>query len=341
MSNVTLKKIAEELGISVATVSKALKGYSDISSKTKKRVLTLAEKLNYRPNSFAQSLRNSESKIIGLIIPEVDHDFFAKIIHGTIVTAKKNGYAVIVLQSDDLYENEKEQINLLLDKNVDGILISLSNNTTNVDHVKEVIQKGVPLVLYDKIFKLIDCSKVIINDKKAAYDATKHLINTGCNKIAHITGNLDPQTTIDRFLGYKAAIDESHMEYDKSLVYTTENLSFDDGYQIVEQIINDHNDVDGIFAFTDIIATGVLMKLKEMEVKIPEQISLIGFSNWFMTNVTTPKLSTVNQPGFEMGTRAFELLLEEIRSKKEEENYTHKIVELPTQLIIRGSTKSS
>jgi len=339
MSNVTLKKIAEELGISIATVSKALKGYSDVSNSTRKKVMDLAERLNYRPNSFAQSLRNSESKIIGLIIPEVDHDFFAKIIHGTIVTAKKNGYAVIVLQSDDFYENEKEQLDLLLDKNVDGIMISLSNNTTDVEHVKEVIEKDIPLVLYDKIFKLLDCSKVIINDKKAAYDATMHLIKTGCQKIVHITGNLDPQTTIDRFLGYKAAIDDSNLEYNKSLVYTTENLSFDDGYQIVEQIKNDHPDVDGIFAFTDIIATGVLMKLREMNVQIPEEISLIGFSNWFMTNVTTPKLSTVNQPGFEMGAKAFELLLDEIKSKKERVPFQHRIVELSTQLIIRDSTK--
>ena len=341
MSNVTLKKIAEELGLSIATVSKALKGYSDVSDVTKKKVLDLAEKLNYRPNSFAQSLRNSESRIVGLIIPEIAHDFFAKVIQGTIVSAKKSGYVVIVLQSDDFYENEKEQLNLLLGKNVDGILISLSNNTKNVDHVKEVIRKGTPLVLYDKIFKLLNCSKVIINDKKAAYNATRHLINTGCKKIAHITGNLDPQTTIDRFLGYKSAIDDSDLQYDKSLVYTAKNLSFDDGYQIAEQIIKNHDDVDGIFAFTDIIATGVLMKLKEMAIKIPEQVSLIGFSNWFMTKVTTPKLSTVDQPGFEMGSKAFDILLEEIKSKKEGIPYKHQILELSTQLIIRSSTKPS
>lgn len=339
MSNVTLKKIAEELGISIATVSKALKGYSDVSPSTKKRVLQLAEKLQYRPNSFAQSLRNSESKIIGLIIPEIDHDFFAKIINGVIHEASLHGYAVIVLQSDDVYENEKEQLNLLLDKNVDGILISLSNNTTNIDHVKEVLQREVPLVLYDKIYKLLDCSKVIINDKKAAYDATTHLIQTGCKKIAYITGNLDPQTTIDRFLGYKSAIDHSILTYDKSLIYTTTNLSFDDGYQIAEQILSDHPDIDGIFAFTDIIATGVLMKLKDLKINIPEELSLIGFSNWFLTNVTTPKLSTVNQPGFEMGGKAFQLLYEEIQARKEVKPFEYKIVELPTQLVIRDSTK--
>ncbi len=339
MSNVTLKKIAEELGISIATVSKALKGYSDVSPSTKKKVLNLAEKLHYRPNSFAQSLRNSESKIIGLIIPEIDHDFFAKIIHGVIDSAAKKGYAVIVLQSDDVYENEKEQLNLLLDKNVDGILISLSDNTTNIDHVKEVLQRDVPLVLYDKIYKLLDCSKVIINDKKAAQDATTHLIETGCKKIAYVTGNLDPQTTIDRFLGYKSAIDSSHLIYDKSLIYTTENLSFDDGYQIAGQILQDHKDIDAIFAFTDIIATGVLMKLKDLNIKIPEQVSVIGFSNWFLTNVTTPKLSTVNQPGFEMGTKAFELVFDEIQARKGTEPYEHQIVELPTELIIRESTK--
>jgi len=340
MSNVTLKKIAEELGISIATVSKALKGYSDVSPSTKKKVLNLAEKLHYRPNSFAQSLRNSESKIIGLIIPEIDHDFFAKVINGVINEASKFGYAVIVLQSNDIYDNEKAQLDLLLDKNVDGILISLSNNTTNVDHVKEVLQREVPLVLYDKIYKLLDCSKVIINDKKAAFDATTHLIQTGCKRIAYVTGNLDPQTTIDRFLGYKSAIDHSHLAYDKSLIYTAENLSFDDGYQIAEQILQDHPDIDGIFAFTDIIATGVLMKLKDLNIKIPEELSLIGFSNWFLTNVTTPKLSTVNQPGFEMGCKAFQLVYQEIQARKGTKPYEHQIVELPTQLIIRESTKT-
>lgn len=339
MPNVTLKKIAEELGISIATASKALKGYPDISDATKKKVLDLAEKLNYRPNSFAQSLRSSESKIIGLIIPEIAHDFFAKVIHGVITCAKSNGYAVIVLQSGDSYEKEKEQLGMLLDKNVDGVLISLSNNTKDIGHIKEMKSKGIPLVLYDRIYKLLDCSKVVINDKKAAYNATTHLIHTGCKKIAHIGGNLDPQTTIDRFLGYKAAIDDSDIEYDKSLVYTAKNLSFDDGYQIAEQMIKDHKDLDGIFALTDIIATGVLMKLKEMDVQIPEQISLIGFSNWFLTNVTTPKISTVNQPGFKMGCKAFDLLFKEIQAKKHGMLFEKEIVELPTELILRNSTK--
>ena len=179
----------------------------------------------------------------------------------------------------------------------------------------------------------------MINDKKAAYNATTHLIHTGCKKIAHIGGNLDPQTTIDRFLGYKAAIDDSDIEYDKSLVYTAKNLSFDDGYQIAEQMIKDHKDLDGIFALTDIIATGVLMKLKEMDVQIPEQISLIGFSNWFLTNVTTPKISTVNQPGFKMGCKAFDLLFKEIQAKKHGMLFEKEIVELPTELILRNSTK--
>ena len=339
MPNVTLKKIADELGISIATASKALKGYPDISDATKKRVLDLAEKLNYRPNSFAQSLRSSESKIVGLIIPEITHDFFAKVIHGVITCAKSNGYAVIVLQSGDSYEKEKEQLGMLLNKNVDGVLISLSNNTKDIGHIKEMKSKGIPLVLYDRIYKLLDCSKVVINDKKAAYNATTHLIHTGCKKIAHIGGNLDPQTTIDRFLGYKAAIDDSDIEYDKSLVYTAKNLSFDDGYQIAEQMMKDHEDLDGIFALTDIIATGVLMKLKEMDVQIPEQISLIGFSNWFLTNVTTPKISTVNQPGFEMGCKAFDLLFKEIQAKKHGMLFEKEIVELPTELILRNSTK--
>ncbi|QMU64295.1 MAG: substrate-binding domain-containing protein [Flavobacteriaceae bacterium] len=335
----TLKKIADKLGLSIGTVSKALKDYPDISENTKKRVLTLAEELHYRPNSFAQSLRNNESKVVGLIIPEITHDFFAKVIHGVVDAAKENGYVIILLQSDDFYENEKEQLDLLLDKNVDGILISLSNTTTNVNHIKEVIDRGIPVVLYDKIFKLLDCSKVIVNDRKAAYNATSHLIRGGCKKIAHIRGNLDPQTTIDRFLGYKAAIEDSDLEYDESLVYTIDGLSFENGYQVAEQMMKDHKDIDGVFAFTDIIAAGVLMRLKELQIAIPSQVSIVGFSNWFLTNVTTPKLTTVDQPGYEMGRKAFELLLKEMKAKKEMISHTKEIVELSTNLIIRDSTK--
>lgn len=339
MSKVTLKKIAETLGLSIATVSKALKDYSDISPKTKLKVKELADTLNYKPNSFAQSLRNQESKIIGLIIPQIVHHFFANIILGVIKTAEKNGYLVITLQSDESYRIEKKQIELLLNRNVDGILISLAENTVNYNHIIEIIQAGVPVVLYDKISKSIDGHKVVIDDQKAAFNATKHLIDCGCKRIAHVRGALKPQTTIDRFIGYKNALKSNKIAFDSSIVFETEHLTFEDGRKIADEIAMNHRDIDGVFAFSDLLATGVLVGLKEYGIKIPEDVSIIGFSNWFLTTITSPTLSTVDQPGFQMGEEAFKLLLEEINDIKKGNKPKYKTLEIPTKVIIRDSTK--
>ena len=339
MPKVTLKKIAETLGLSTATVSKALKDYDDISPKTKLKVKELANSLNYKPNSFAQSLRNQESKIIGLIIPEIVHHFFANIILGVIKTAEKNGYLVITLQSDESYKIEKKQIELLLYRNVDGILISLADNTVNYKHINEIRQSGVPVVLYDKISKSIDCHRVVIDDQKAAFNATKHLIDIGCKKIAHVRGALKPQTTIDRFIGYKNALKAHNIPFDNSIVFETDHLTFEDGRLIADEIALKHRDIDGVFAFTDLLATGILVGLKEHGFKIPEDISIIGFSNWFLTTITTPTLSTVDQPGFIMGEEAFRLLLEEINDIKKGNKIKYKTIEIPTEVIVRNSTK--
>lgn len=340
MSKVTLKKIAETLGISTATVSKALKDYDDISPKTKLKVKELANTLNYKPNSFAQSLRNQESKIIGLIIPQIVHHFFANIILGVIKTAEKNGYLVITLQSDESYKIEKKQIELLLNRNVDGILISLADNTVNYKHINEIRQAGVPVVLYDKISKSIDCHKVVIDDQKAAFNATKHLLDIGCKKIAHVRGALKPQTTIDRYIGYKNALKAHNIPFDSSLVFETEHLTYEDGRMIADEIASNQRGIDGVFAFTDLLAIGIMVGLKEHGFKIPDDISIIGFSNWFLTTITTPTLSTVDQPGYLMGEEAFKLLLEEINDIKKGNKINYKTFEIPTEVIIRNSTKS-
>jgi len=339
MAKITLKQIAETLGLSIATVSKALKDYDDVSPTTKAKVKALAESLNYKPNFLAQSLRNQESKTIGLVIPEIVHHFFASIISGVINAAKKKGYLVIVLQSSESYEFEKKQIELLLDKNVDGILVSLADNTVNYKHLSNLIESGFPIVLYDKISKSVHCSKVVINDQKAAFNATKYLIDSGCKKIAHVRGPLKPQTTIDRFIGYKNALKEYDMEFDKSIVFEASNLSLENGQDIAKEIYENHKEVDGVFAFTDLTATGVMTGLQKFNVKIPDEISIMGFSNWLITSITSPKLSTIDQPGFEMGKKAFKLLYKEIQNRKAKVEVEFKTVELPAVLVIRESTR--
>ena len=339
MPKVTLKKIAATLGISPATVSKALKDYPDISEATKSKVKSLAESLNYIPNSIAQSLRNQESKVIGLIIPKIVHHFFSNIIDGVIDAARKNGYLVITLESHESYELEKDQIKLLIEKNVDGILLSLSDKTVKYKHINYIVDQGIPIVLYDKISKSVNCSKVIINDKEASFNATQYLIDTGCKRIAHIRGPLKPQTTIDRFMGYKKALEVNNIPFDKNLIYISDNLSFEEGYDLASQIINDHDDVDAIFTFTDLLASGALVRLNELEISVPDQISIMGFSNWFLSKITSPSLSTVDQPGFEMGKKAFMLLYNDLKLIRKGEEIVPQIVEIPTKVIPRNSTK--
>ena len=342
MNPVTLKQIAETLDISIATVSKALKDYPDVSKKTKLLVKETAELLNYKPNAFAVNLRTKESKTIGLIIPEVVHHFFSSVIKGIIARAEKKGYLVIILQSSESYEMEKKQLDLLLSKRVDGILISLANGTANFKHLDDLISQEVPLVMFDKIAKIVNCSKVIINDRMAAYTATKYLIDSGCKRIAHFRGPLLPQNSIDRFLGYKKALSDNNIPYDPSLVYICEcgERSFEEGKENAHKLLGDHNDVDGIFINTDLVAIGAITEFYRIGVKIPEDISIVGFSNWFMSSVISPTLTTIDQPGYEMGKEAFKLLYKEIKRRKVNLPIKFKTVELETKLIKRASTRN-
>lgn len=337
---VTLKQIAEKLNISITTVSKALKDYPDVSKKTRKLVRETASMLNYKPNSFAVNLRTKESKTIGLIIPEIVHHFFSSVIKGIISQAEKKGYLVITLQSNESYELEKKQIELLLSKRVDGILISLANDTADYKHLTEIIENEIPLVMFDKIAKVVKCSKVIIDDRKAAYKATQHLIDIGCKRIAHFRGPLLPQNSIDRFLGYKQALLDNQIPYDSSLVYLLNDMSFEEGKFYANQLLQDHKDVDGIFINTDLVAIGAIKEFNKQGVKVPEQINIVGFSNWFMASVISPSLTTINQPGFEMGKKAFKLLYNEIKDKKEKKSIVYREEILETALVIRDSTKN-
>ena len=338
MKEITLKQIAETLGISITTVSKALKNYPDVSPKTKKMVLELAGELHYTPNSFAVNLRTKESKTIGLIIPEVVHHFFSNVVNGIIAEAEKNGYLVIILQSNESLELEKKQVELLINKRVDGIVMSLSNESNDDEHLKEIIRREIPFVQFDKISKLIPSSKVIINDQKAAMEAVQHLIDNGCKRIAHIRGPVNPQNAIDRFIGYKKTLEKNAIPFDSSLVYTCENVTFEEGLFFAKKIVEEHPDVDGIFVITDLVAVGVLTYFNEKKINVPKDIAVIGFSNWFMSKVITPKLSSVDQPSYEMGVVSFNLLLEEMQCRKEELPFKPKIIELQTNIIARESS---
>tara|TARA_R110000868_G_scaffold239713_3_gene494163 strand:+ start:1545 stop:2564 length:1020 start_codon:yes stop_codon:yes gene_type:complete len=338
MKEATLKQIATQLGVSITTVSKALKNYPDVSEKTKKKIVDLAIKLNYTPNSFAVNLRTKESKIIGVIIPTVDYNFFSKVFKGVLEEAEKRKYQVIILRSNEKLEVEKKQIELLLNKRVDGIIMSLSNETGDFNHIKNIIKHKTPLVLFDKIAKLVNCSKVAINDRKAAYDAVNYLIKKGHKKIAHFRGSYMPQNSIDRFLGYKKALEDNNIVYDPSLVYLCDNnTDFEDGYENAKKILVEHPDIEAIFAITDLVAVGIIKYFNDINIKMPEQIAVFGFCNSFMSEIITPKLTTIDQPGFEIGNRAASILFDEIDLKKKNKPVVFQSIELETKIIERDS----
>ncbi len=339
MNSTKLIDIASALGISVTTVSKALKGYADVSETTRIKVLEVAKKMNYKPNANAVYLRTNETKTIGVIIPTMVHHFFSLVLDGILHEAENRGYLVIILQSNEKYEIEKKQLDLLLQKRVDGVLISLTNETDDFTHINQTINNNTPVVLFDKIAKTVNCSKVIINDRKAAYEAVTLLIKKGYKKIAHFRGSYTPQNSIDRFLGYKKALEDNGISYDPDLVYLCDNnADLEDGYANAKKLVEDHNDVDAVFAITDLVAIGVIKYLNERRIKIPEEIAVFGFSNWYMSTVISPTLTSTEQPGYDIGQRATSILIDEIGLIKAKQPVTHQIVEIPTFIIEREST---
>jgi len=339
LKRTTINDLAAKLKISKSTISKALKGYPDVSDKTRKKVLRLAKKLNYKPNSIASSLRTRQTKTIGVIVPSVVHDFFSKVIDGIIQEAENKNYLVILLQSGEHADLEEKQLNLLKNKQVDGILLSVSNETGIKERLNKILEKGIPVVLFDKIIKSFECSKVIIDDKLAAYNAVSYLINKGYKRIAHFGGVLTAQNSIDRFLGYKQALIDNNLTFNPDLVYINPNNDdINDGYSNAEKMLKEHTDIDAVFAITDLIALGVYKYFNEINIRIPKDIAVFGFSDWLISSVITPNLSTVKQPSFEMGRKAVEILIDEIKNINNNTDFSFQNIVLPTSLIIRKST---
>ena len=338
MKNLTLKDIAAALNLSITTVSKALKDYPDVNTNTKERVKAYAKKVSFTPNAHAAFLRTQQSKLIGVVIPRLNHFFFSNVLRGIMKAAEEEDYMVIVLSSDESYELEKKQINRLLQQNVDGILLSIADSTHDTKHIDAIIEQKIPLIFFDKYSKLSNCSSVVINDQKAPFNAVEHLIKQGKKNIAHLRGPLLPQNSIDRFLGYRKALEQYGLEYRKEWVFTCDQISNEEGYAYTQEIIEKHPEIDAIFAVADMPTVGAIKCLNEQKIVIPDQIAVMGFSNWRISNLVTPTLSTVNQPGIEMGEKAFELFYKEQQLIKKGESVVYEKIELDTKLIIRQSS---
>jgi LacI family transcriptional regulator len=337
-NQVTIKDIARELGISPSTVSRALKDHPDISPETKKAVNALAEKLNYQPNIVALNLRQKKTNTIGVIIPEIVHFFFSTVISGIEDIAYEAGYNVILAQSNESYQREVTDMKALFNSRVDGMLLSLSRETTNYDHIESIISKGVPIVFYDRMYNSPACSKVIVDDYTGAKEAVLHLIDQGCKKIAHLLASPHLMISIDRMKGYKDALKEKNIEASNDWMVHCEAGTFEEGKRATLRLLSLPNPPDAIFASNDPLAMGAVMAMKERGVKIPQDVALVGFSNWFFGELIEPTLTTVDQPGFEMGQEAARILINHIEMKEKEREPVHETKVLKTRLIIRNSS---
>lgn len=338
-NQVTIKDIARELGISPSTVSRALKDHPDISPDTKKAVNELAEKLNYQPNIVALSLRQSKTNTIGVIIPEIVHFFFSTVISGIEDVAYRAGYNVILAQSNESLARETTDLKALFNSRVDGMLMSISRETTNFDHIEAIMSKGVPMVFFDRVYDTPNSSKVIVDDFAGAKEATLHLIQQGCKRIAHLEGPPNLVISKQRMEGYYEALKENNMTIDKELVVACPFGSIEEGEKATEQLLALKNKPDAIFASNDPAAMGAMKAIKAKGLRIPEDVAVVGFSNWFFSSLMDPPLSSVDQPGFEMGQEAAKLLIRQIEVK--DKNNDEPIAEtklLKTRLIIRASS---
>lgn len=338
-NQVTIKDIARELNISPSTVSRALKDHPDISVDTKKAVNALAEKLNYQPNIVALSLRQKKTNTIGVIIPEVVHFFFSTVISGIEDVAYQAGYNVILAQSNESYAREVAHVKTLFNSRVDGMLLSLSRETTNFDHVESIISKGVPIVFYDRMYNSPTSSKVIVDDYAGAKEAVNHLIAEGCKNIVHLVGAPNLIISVDRLRGYKDALKENKMEINDKLILSCDSGTFEEGKSVTQKLLSSGTKFDAIFANNDPMAMGAMVAIKEKGLKIPQDIAIVGFSNWFFGELMDPSLTTIDQPGFEMGQEAARLLIKQI-DMREKDLYepVEEIKVLKTRLVIRNSS---
>ncbi|HEY6505093.1 MAG TPA: LacI family DNA-binding transcriptional regulator [Chitinophagaceae bacterium] len=337
---VTIKDIAKALGLSTSTVSRALRDSYEISPETKKLVLEYAEKINYHPNPIALSLKERRSRSIGVIVSEIANSFFSQSIDGIESIAYKNGYNVIISQSRESFEREVINLHYLTSRSIDGLIVSVASETKDFSNFKELNDRGMPIVFFDRIVHDINTHKVIIDNYRGAYDATCYLIENGFRQIAAIANNEILSITKDRIAGYKAALaDHGIKENEAFSKYCAHGgLILSEIELVVSELLNQETRPDAILALGDKLTTGTLRILKANDLKVPDDMGLIGFSNSDTTELIEPPLSIIKQPAFEMGEIATDLLLQLIESKRPVTEFETKM--LAPQLIIRESAKN-
>ncbi len=333
---VTIKDIARELGVSPSTVSRAMKDHPDISPDTKKLVNDLVEKLKYRPNALALSLRSRKTNLIALVVPEIVHHFFSSVISGIEEVAQEAGYHVMIFQSNESYEREMAIAESLTSIPIDGLLVSIAKTSRKFGHFRDLMNQGIPLVFFDRASEEIDTDKVIVDDFTGAYNAVEYLIRTGCKRIAHFGAPQHLQIGYQRKRGYISALEKHGIEPVEDLMIKCDSLA--EALELTPGIMRLDKPPDAIFAVNDLTASGAMKVLKQLRYRIPDEVSVIGFTDGLVASIIDPGLTSVSQHGFEMGKRAMSMLLQ--RMDVLEEDVPARTDIIPTELIVRESTRA-
>ncbi|CAM3423122.1 LacI family DNA-binding transcriptional regulator [Aquirufa ecclesiirivi] len=332
---VTIKDIAKQLNVSVATVSRALRDLPDIHPDTKKLVLDLAKEWDYQPNLLATSLVKSKTKTLGLIVPDLGYYFFSTVIKHIEEAAIKAGYSLLITQTQESYERELTNIQNLSRGQVDGIIISLSRETSNFEHLTRLQRRGIPLVFFDRNCEEIEASKVMVDNEQSAYEAVKHLIENGCKRIAFLAGPKNVSVSNQRRLGYIHALEEAGLSVDPSLILHSDYYQ-DTARSQTHLLMQSDNRPDGILVVSDRLAIGVLTALKELKISVPKDVKIVSFNNEPICQVISPTITSVSQPLDEIGRISVELLLAQIEHKTGES--IPRIEVLKTNLVVRESS---
>lgn len=335
-SRITIKDLAKQLNLSPSTISRSLANHPAISEATKKKVQQKADELGFIPNSIASSFRKKKTSSIGVIVPKIDIYFHSLVISGIEEYAYNSGYNVTIFQSKDSLKREKEIAYTLQNKMVEGVIICLTIETESCDHFKKFKKLGVPLVFYDRVPSNFDANKIVINDFQSAYKATEHLIKVGCRRIGHIAGNQSTGIFRARLDGYKAAIEKYNLKLDPSLILYSDKLSYEEGVKCAKKFLELPNRPDGIFCANDYTAVSAIQVFRKADIKIPEQLAIVGFSNYPISKIIEPNLTTINDHAFQMGQAAAKLLIRQIG--EEEDLVESETITIKTELIIRESS---
>jgi len=332
---ITIYDIADMLGVSSATVSRALNDSSSVSIPTHRKINALAEKLGYRHNTFASSLRLQKTHTIGVILHELNSYFITSVLAGIEKIAREAKYNLIIVHSDENAALEAVNARNLFHKRVDGVIASLSFDTEDLSHFKQFQSKNIPVIFFDRVFENSDGAKVIINNFQAGYEATVHLIEQGCKRIAHITSSLKRNVYAERKRGYKQALEDNKIKFDEKLVII-DGFKEEDATRSAKHILSMKNLPDGIFITNDFCAAVVMQIFKDAGIRVPQDIAIVGFNNDSIGKVISPKLTTINYPGFEMGKIAAQHLINHLKGLWDM-GLTNTVI-IKSELIVRESS---